>query len=173
MILDATSSKARRWPERADVRADISQLARPDVIADARYLPFKDGVFSEVYCDPPHFWKERSDDAWARKMSHLSSKGYDRFSYFLSKSEWLEFVRLTDMEFYRVLRPGGKLHYKIPSSRSHGGTIDVNDLRAYQNFVVVSDKPVPSVGALSNINVSRGHARSVIHYVVLSRKEGK
>ena len=37
-----------------DVRADIDPDVNPDVIADVRDIPFCEGEFDTIYCDPPY-----------------------------------------------------------------------------------------------------------------------
>ena len=55
LILDSTCSDASRsWPRYADLRIDIRKEVRPDIVASAAYHPFKDELFGQVYCDPPH-----------------------------------------------------------------------------------------------------------------------
>lgn len=54
MILDATCSFYRNWPLHATLRMDNRAIVGPDIVADAQFLPFRDGVFDQIYCDPPH-----------------------------------------------------------------------------------------------------------------------
>ena len=50
ITLDATSSRHVKtsWPRYASLRMDIRKEVKPDIVADARFLPFRDGVFAAV-----------------------------------------------------------------------------------------------------------------------------
>lgn len=167
LVLDATCSLKRAWPTRADVRVDITPGARPDVLADAKRLPFQDGSFSEVYCDPPHLMGQ--GQKWVSDLSHVP--GYARFSRWSEKKDWFEFLDRVNEEFARVLSPGGLLHFKLPDgSRSHGRLVDVGHLHRLTEFTEVENKRVPSNGFLSKVNRKRFGTTSFVHYVTLKRK---
>ncbi|MDE1820985.1 MAG: hypothetical protein KGJ23_08425 [Euryarchaeota archaeon] len=168
LVLDSTCSQKRAWPERADVRVDVAKGARPDVLADDTRLPFKEGAFSEVYCDPPHLVGRGKK--WVSDLSYIPD--YGRFSRWGTFAEWFQFLEKVNGEFGRVLEPGGLLHFKVPDgSRSHGRMVDRGDLEVLlTGFTVVEDKRVQSDGHLARINKKRGKGPSFVHYVTLKRK---
>jgi len=178
MILDATCSLKRLWPERADVRMDIDLHARPDVRADATRLPFRDESFTEVYCDPPHFIRFNGDHTWQTQFDgrNYQRAEYSRFSSWPNKRAWLHFLDLSMVEFERVLRPMGNLHYKVPDgSRSHGRVVHYEDVLNAAESVGLESKPWKayiSGGFLSNANVRRGRAASTIFELCLYKRDG-
>jgi hypothetical protein len=169
-VLDATCSISRRWPQEADVRVDINPSAKPDVVADARYLPFRDGAFSDVYCDPPHLvgFGEK-DRSWNEDLDYVP--GYARFSKWKERANWIVFMTRTNAEFARVLRTEGLLHYKIPDgTRSHGRMIDAGELRSFMShFQTVSDVTKISDGHMARINRKQGKAPTIIHYLTMQK----
>lgn len=77
------------------VRVDIRRAAAPDVLADARKLPFADATFAGVMIDPP-YTVEYADDLYGGE--------YPRPSHLLTEAS-------------RVLRPCGRvgiLHFLVP-----------------------------------------------------------
>lgn len=169
-VLDATCSISRRWPQEADVRVDINPSAKPDVVADARYLPFRDGAFSDVYCDPPHLvgFGEK-DKSWNEDLGYVP--GYARFSKWKERANWIVFMTRTNAEFARVLQPSGHLHYKVPDgTRSHGRMIDAVELRSFMShFQTVSDVTKISDGHMARINRKQGKAPTIIHYLTMQK----
>lgn len=77
------------------LRVDLRAAARPDVIADARHLPFRDGAFAAALIDPPYSVE------YARE---LYGTDYPRPSHLIREAS-------------RVVRPGGRigfLHFYVP-----------------------------------------------------------
>jgi SAM-dependent methyltransferase len=110
-ILDATVNRGRFWigSNRPVLGLDIDPKFKPDVVADNRAIPLKDGSFDVVVYDPPHIpnqGKDKSKDFNTRfglgsKSSHVN--GYN-FSHL-----YPPFVA----EAYRVLKPEGLLFCKM------------------------------------------------------------
>src|SRR5208282_2413275 len=110
MILDATCSLRRLWPEFADVRMDINPAAKPDVVASCLDIPFGSGTFKMVYCDPPHL--VGAGKVWRAQIMGKGNLG-ERFSAFDSMAAWREFAVKATAEFHRVLKPRGLLLWKL------------------------------------------------------------
>ena len=56
------------------VRVDVKRENKPDVIADAHNLPFKDEIFDAVLLDPPYA------DAYAKKLYDTPPLSFKRYS---------------------------------------------------------------------------------------------
>lgn len=110
-ILDATVNKRRFWEgsRRPVIGVDIDPSHRPDVVADNRCLPFRDGVFDVVVYDPPHIpnqGKDQSKDFNSRFGLVLKSSVKNGYNF---NHLYPPFVR----EARRVLKPEGILFCKI------------------------------------------------------------
>lgn len=82
-------------PTDGGIRVDLRAAAQPNVRADGRQLPFRDGVFKAVMIDPPYSVEYAED---------LYGTEYPRPSHLLAESA-------------RVVRPGGLiaiLHFLVP-----------------------------------------------------------
>lgn len=126
-ILDATCSfshagqRTPRWPAHASIRMDVRKVVKPDLVADARFLPFRDGVFSAIYCDPPHLMRKGvSSSLIARRRleGRMRPDPWTLYGSWPSRNDWLDFVRRANPEFARCLNPKGRLHYKVTDN--HG-----------------------------------------------------
>jgi hypothetical protein len=55
-----------------DLLVDVDKSVGPDVVADLYHLPFRDGAFDTVICDPPFnlFFK----GSWIAKVANLARK---------------------------------------------------------------------------------------------------
>jgi tRNA G10 N-methylase Trm11 len=174
--LDATCSSKRVWPATADVRLDIDPRARPDVVGDATRLPFANGSFDTVYCDPPHFIRFNHDRAWQTQFGpngHRGRRRYKRFSSWPNKAAWRAFVDASLREFHRVLKPRGRLVWKIPDgTRSHGRMADRRDVMnaATGYFRLVDFEYHLSDGLLSRSNVRMGKRVTVVFELTLERR---
>ena len=121
---------------------DILPSVKPDIIGDAKYLPFRNSVFEKIYCDPPHLI--RNDRKYWRKT-------YLRFGNWKNRVEWFRFLNRTNKEFARVLKPLGLLWYKIIDGKDYRVTKRKN-LDFYENFELIEEKRQPtSAGWSTNI----------------------
>jgi SAM-dependent methyltransferase len=83
-------------PRGEGIRVDVRALARPDVIADGRALPFRSGSVAAVMIDPPYT---------EHYAAELYGTDYPRPSHLLA-------------EAVRVVRPNGRfaiVHYVTPN----------------------------------------------------------
>lgn len=82
-------------PPGEGIRVDLRMEARPDIIADGRRLPFKDGSQASVLIDPPYTEQYAKD---------LYGVDYPRPAHLLAEAA-------------RVVRPSGRIgfvHYLVP-----------------------------------------------------------
>jgi hypothetical protein len=149
-VLDSTCSTAvkGRYPEKADWRMDVRREVMPDLVASACFLPFRDGAFGTIYCDPPH--RIRKDgDAY---LQHHPEKR-ERFDFFWRHSlrfgswktvaDWHGFLSQVDAEFERCLARGGTLEFKVTDGAAKSVT-KLSDLRLLTRFVEVGRRSQPS-----------------------------
>ena len=68
---------------------------QPDIVADFRAMPFRDGVFDLVVFDPPHFTRNGQTGWMAKKYGTLN------------RDTWREDLRRGFAECFRVCRMGG------------------------------------------------------------------
>ena len=145
LILDATASTKRIYPRYADVRVDIKAKVRPDVVADDCALPFRSGIFDKIFCDPPHIigktlQEEPTMSAWyasqnRKRFPHqhfLNSVG--RFGTLPNRAKWLDTLKATNIEFERIIKPSGRLFYKLCESRSHGNFCKLSEPRRHDQL---------------------------------------
>ena len=118
MILDATCSYFRTWPRYATLRMDIRREVKPDIVASATHLPFRDNIFDSIYCDPPHLMRVGLTGLQEMKRKRLlggwsALTPFERYGFWKTQKEWLGFVRESGPEFARCIKESGSLHYKI------------------------------------------------------------
>lgn len=75
-------------------------IVKPMILADMRYLPFKDGVFDIIICDPPHM------DCG---LTGFMAKAWGSWN----QRETIDIMKMSNMEFSRCLRPRGTLILKV------------------------------------------------------------
>lgn len=136
-ILDSTCSELKIYPKFASIRLDKRIEAKPDIVADDRFLPFKDGVFDMIYCDPPH--NIRHSDKGYSGTWKTARKRFAQYGFWRRRSDWVTFVYLTNKEFARCLKKKGSLHYKISYNAKSKEMIWREDMGGYCNFEVVKE----------------------------------
>lgn len=152
-ILDATCSYKRKWPRFATVRIDVRPETKPDIVMDAKDLKFPDNYFDEIYCDPPHIIRKSTDLTNVnlhRRLIGRELSMLQRFWFWKNTDEWLDFVKKTNDEFYRCLKPKGLLYYKMTEAK---GCVTIKSLiENMVAFKVVADKTRPSKTNFSKFN---------------------
>jgi hypothetical protein len=170
-ILDATCSYGmdrrptkRRWPQYASIRIDIRPETKPDIVMDNTDLRFPDHYFDQIYYDPPHVIRRASDLKWLiffqnYRKEHESRKSpgfFDRYGSWRSKEEFLENIKGVNREFYRCLKPDGRLFVKLGvewSKRTRCITLR-EFLDRMTNFEILKDRVTIS---RSNLGKNRVH----------------
>ena len=186
VVVDTTCSTKRLWPKFADIRLDVNPEVHPDVVADTRRLPFHDNCIGVLYCDPPHLVKSDKnhfnffDDSVYNKLNQEMKKGingYRRFFRWHGMKEYRSWLNLSATEFYRVLKPGGVVHYKTTDgSRSHGNTIRVDDAKevfCQRGFVLMEDDVHVSTGYLAKLNTKHYGSVTLTHYLIFQKPLGE
>jgi tRNA G10 N-methylase Trm11 len=143
LILDSTCSyprtdvRASRWPAFASIRMDRRKEVGPDIVADARFLPFRNCVFDKIYCDPPHMIgnPETIERMNRHRLStgRLSIGSWERYTVWSSIQDWYQFLWFVDLEFARTLKDSGTLEFKVTDGDSNGLT-KTRDLERLQSF---------------------------------------
>ena len=167
LILDATCSFSHkdRWPAFASIRMDVRKVVKPDIVADARFMPFRDRVIDIEFKDPPHLVRKGSItkiQEWRRRRRN-SKDMFTKYGRWESKQQWLDFVKLSNPESARILGPNGTLFYKLTESRD--GRILVKHLKEEGSFLITEEKP-PTVSK-SNIG---NRKRALVHWLILKPK---
>jgi len=164
MILDATCSYKKIWPRHATIRIDIRPEVHPDRVLDARHTDFPDHYFDEIYCDPPHLIAGRKlvidkiIAACIRSGRTRSSSMFERYGYWITREDWHDFLRETNKEFYRILKPTGILNYKITDGKTErgykGGATHLHEMDMMTNFKIIKQR-ITSSGARMTKNPSK------------------
>ena len=142
-ILDATASTRQMWKGRdmTDVLF-IDKLAavRPDIIADARFLPFRENIFTKIFCDPPHLIRASKKNRQKRRFAE--------YGLWERREDWIIFLAHIDEEFARCLKDNGEVWFKTisggyPATR-RWNKIDTEDLAYLRTFRQIEDTVYPS-----------------------------
>lgn len=80
--------------------AESRVIINPKVLADMRYIPFKDNVFDIIVCDPPHM------DCG---LTGFMAKAWGSWG----QQETIDIMKMANVEFSRCLKPQGTLILKI------------------------------------------------------------
>ena len=146
MILDATCSYFHIWPRHATIRMDIRPECKPDIVGDIRKTEFPDNYFDEIYLDPPHMIRKdlmhfpHDIMAIKRRLSgRRTPHMFDRYGVFKTRKEWIDFVKQTNKELLRILKPTGRVIYKATFSENNK-LIKRVDLNLMTNFKVIDEK---------------------------------
>ena len=168
IILDATCSYFHLWPRHATIRMDIRPEVKPDIVGDIRKTQFPNNHFDEIYVDPPHMI--RTDNACMFPHDKLAVKrrlsgrttphSFDRYGVFKSINEWYEFLEAVNKELKRILKPNGKVHFKITHGKDKR-IIKRDDMNRLTNFEVIKEKITKSKYPKSN---------NTVHWITFRRK---
>ena len=172
LVIDVTAGKRRIWRlvrERpfTVIFMDIKPEEGNTLVADLRYLPFRDHVADVVVFDPPFPVKTVSlYKRWARSMWPQYFQSC-KLSYFLSLMEGI------NREAYRVLKPegflicklmdcvvDGRLYPAVAMCHEHLTNFEIHD-------VIVSLKIVPFIVAPKVRSLRRHY-----YWIVLRPKRG-
>ena len=149
MILDATCSDKKRWPRFASLRMDIRREVKPDIVASATHLPFRAGIFAEIYCDPPHMI--RGD--LGRYPYTSFARNMERFGAWKTRAEWESFLEAINSEFLKALTTGGVLRFKL----AYGADPRIakrGDLTKLTNFDILKERVTDAIAPFSNNKTS-------------------
>jgi|SRR6185312_54215 len=142
MILDATCSFSKNWPKHATIRIDIRPECKPDIVMDAKDLKFPDNYFDEIYCDPPHYVGNKSNLTMVKLHHRLKGRTspdpFTRYGWWNNNDDWFDFIKNTNIEFHRCLKPNGRLFYKI--TESNGCTKPLDLIERMLNFKMFKDE---------------------------------
>jgi len=146
MILDATCSFTRNWPKHATIRMDIRPEVKPDLVGDIRKTDFPDNYFDKIYLDPPHMirsdpWIQPHDRiAIKRRLSgRRSPDSFTRYHAFKSRDEWIDFVKKTNDELFRIIKSDGTIIYKCTFGKDRR-YIKREDMDLMTNFIIIEEK---------------------------------
>lgn len=149
IILDATCSTKKIWPRYASLRMDIKRDVHPDICASAAYLPFRDRVFQEIYCDPPHMIRHDLG-----KYPYTSfARNMERFGAWKDRKEWECFLDRFNHEAARTLKQEGQLRFKL----AYGADPRIakrDDLNRLSAFEITKERITNAIAPFSNNKTS-------------------
>jgi len=154
-VLDACGSLAKEtwkgnYPENGAVVNDLLLEVHPTVVGDFRQLPFADDSFDTIFFDPPHLI--RNDVKNWNPM-------YLRYGNWKNRKEWIGALEKANLEFSRVLVPGGTLWTKTIDGKDYRVT-KRQDLEAFTNFILIEEHEAPvKIPWSTNTTIYRKYTR--------------
>lgn len=136
--LDATSSLRGYWwgrDQRGWLFLDRRARVKPDIVASNEYLPFRDGVFAQVFYDPPSVLRGRGH--W-----DFSSMEF-RYQHWRGPNDFRRNLDFVNDEFQRVLKPDGTVLVKYTVSKTCALPLG-EVLGRLSNFHLENDQTRPS-----------------------------
>jgi len=126
IILDATAAYRGIWSKPGKTAEEILFIdieddldIKPDLLMDCTETEFPDGRFRQVFFDPPHRYghnrntgihqtpsKQLQKEKWGSTGSYY---GFDKYK---TKKELMDFVYISQQEFYRITDERGVLWVK-------------------------------------------------------------
>ena len=151
-VLDSTCSDKKIWPKFASLRMDTRVEVKPDIVASATHLPFRDGIFERIYCDPPHYIHKEGMGFTLRHFKGMEKIGdnYERFGHWDTLEQFLSFLKAVDAEFDRCLTNSGTLYFKIACSNEKQHRMLRRSEFNLSNFEVTHEKITESIAFFSN-----------------------
>lgn len=109
-MLDSTAGNRRMWGDRSSshivfLDREFELGVPPDIFADNRYCPFRDGMFDCIIYDPPQEWGYKR--GWRFAIPKYHYYGLD-----ISYGELMNCLARAPAEFCRLLKSGGRLCLK-------------------------------------------------------------
>lgn len=140
MELDATCGYKAMWKNKDTsnvIFLDLRRICRPTIIADARYLPFRDKIFDVIYCDPPHLIRSDALSIITHQPESTGAKYLLRYGWFNNRSEWISFLYRVNIEFERCLKENGKLWFKLIDGKDPRVTKFKDIITYLTNFKII------------------------------------
>lgn len=113
MILDACCGDQEWWRGKDTsnvIFMDKLLSVRPSLVGSMCALPFRDSVFSQIWCDPPHLIRNDTKN-W--------NPAYLRYGNWRNRREWEAALDAINEEFWRVAMPDAVLHMKIIDGKDY------------------------------------------------------
>lgn len=149
ILLDSTCGYRLKWKKGIPdnyVGVDIRSEVNPDIVADTKKLPIKNGVIRFIHFDPPHhkpakgFWGNRS------------------YGEGLTPAQRLKLFVEVNKEFHRVINKDGLVIAKITNMPKNPGysskNMDKTLERELTNFKLITKSSRPSRGFSSSATLN-------------------
>lgn len=125
MILDANAANRtmwtfKDWEECIYTDMEKKLTVKPTIFCDHRAMPFKDGVFTSIFFDPPHFYNDKGSFYSIPDKETFMKKwqGYGEIPRYYGGDKYktqmalLRYIVDALKEFYRIMTPDGLLWLK-------------------------------------------------------------